>query len=280
MRLFAALASFAAAWRDYPAEVGAVLGKRYLVQEWLGEGSYGLTYKCIDQRDGTLVAVKQARPSKGNEAGKMLEREASILQSLDHAQIPAFHHFFTERRSDYLVMSYLSGDTLEDLIFEKGRRYAEDDCIHMTLQLLDIVTYIHEKGFVHLDLRIPNVIFQDERLYIIDFGLARRVGETLPHQPVRRGFPHKPSSSRPSKDAEEQSDLQDIGHWMLFILYSNYEPDPNANGEERSWQDELTLSDELRAMIERLLGIQAPYSGSLEFFYELKALAHRKGVTL
>ncbi|MCY7561742.1 serine/threonine protein kinase, partial [Paenibacillus macerans] len=65
MRFVSFLSSFYAAWRDYPVAAGTVLDNRYVVQEIVGQGSYGLIYKCVDRASGSLVAVKQARPSKG-----------------------------------------------------------------------------------------------------------------------------------------------------------------------------------------------------------------------
>lgn len=271
------LSSFIAAWRDYPAEVNTLFAGRYLVHEMIGEGSYGMTYRCTDQNSGCIVAVKQARPSKDGDARLLLSREADILKSLNHPQIPAFKDLFTEKRHIYLVMSYLSGDTLEDLIFEQGHTYNEHACVLITLQLLELVIYIHEKDLVHLDLRIPNVLFKNNDINLIDFGLARKIGEPPPRMKSRRKWLRKHSdfSSGDHKIAEEQADLQDIGHFMLFMLYSAYEPDHNQNDSvERSWREELQLSQELKEVIERLLGLSKPYTGSSQFMSDLKKLAY------
>lgn len=273
MRFYSFLSSFWAAWRDYPAERNAVLGKRYIVREMIGEGSYGITYKCIDRTDGSLVALKQAKPSKGADAKHLLEREAVILKTLQHSCIPAYKDLFAEGRNTYLVMSFFSGDTLEDLIFAQNRQYGEQDCVRVTLQLLELVRYIHQKGLVHLDLRIPNVLFKDGELYLIDFGLARRIGEPPPimHSAWNK-FKRDGLCSGPFKEAEEQADLADIGHFMLFMLYSAYEPEKSSGSKERCWQDELELSHGLQEMIERLLELREPYSDSLHFMNELRAL--------
>lgn len=275
MRLFSNLNSFISAWRDYPAEVNTELGNRYTVQAMVGAGSYGITYKCRDETDGKLVAVKQARPSKGSLAKHLLQRESEILKALQHPKIPAFVDQFTEKSNTYLVMSFVSGDTLEDLIFEKDRKYDELDCIRITLQLLELVSYIHKQGFVHLDLRIPNVLFNEDELHLIDFGLARQIGEPETVTPsVRIKFKMNRSPSKQPKDSTVTSDLQDIGHFMLFMLYSTYEPERQGSPEEQSWQEELELTHELRVIIERLLNHREPYSDSSEFIEDLQALAN------
>ncbi|WP_249435927.1 protein kinase [Paenibacillus sp. Marseille-Q4541] len=271
LRLITSIRSFISAWRDDPAEEGTRLGQRYVVQEVLGEGSYGITYKCLDQTVAKTVAVKQARPSKGSYAVKLLLQEAEIIKMLQHQGIPAFIDFFREKGNSYLVMSYMEGDTLEDLIFGQGVQYQEIQTVQMTLQLLDLVEYVHRQGYVHLDLRIPNVLFNEGRLLLIDFGLARRLGE----EPLPRSslFSRRTTESRSSagKKANEHSDLYDIGHFMLFMLYSTYEApetttslDLHMSQTERSWQEELGLSDDLKLIIERLFGIEEPYHSSEE----------------
>lgn len=280
IRIFTSIRSFIHAWRDDPSEIGTCLWNRYEVQEVLGEGSYGITYKCLDHSTGKKVAVKQARPSKGEYAVKMLLEEATILKELEHQDIPDFIDFFQKNRRSYLVMSYFEGDTLEDLIFQKGMKYEEKDTVLLTLQLLDLVEYVHRQGYVHLDLRIPNVLFYNGRMLLIDFGLARRIGEEplLPQVSLLSRFSNHSRNST-GKIANEQSDLYDIGHFMLFMLYSTYEPsgtkakrDLRPNQEERSWQEELCLSDELKLIIERLFGIEEPFQSSAELREALTAL--------
>ncbi|MGG6310749.1 serine/threonine protein kinase [Paenibacillus macerans] len=279
MRLVSFLGSFWAAWRDYRAEPNTLLGRRYLLKEVIGEGSYGITYLGIDQTDESLVAVKQARPSKGLLARQLLKREARILKSLSHRGIPVCMDFMTEGRYTYLVMSILSGETLEGLIFEQGRRYGEADSARITLQLLELVHSIHQQGVVHLDLRIPNVLLHEGKLSVIDFGLARTIGElpisfhpSQPFQPFRSKSIPDPEASRLSSPAEPQSDLLDIGHFMLFLLYSTFEsPHSALDTRERSWQEELTLSPELIEIIERLLQLREPYANASQAMAALRA---------
>lgn len=283
MNLLTFLGTFIAAWRDYPAESGTVLNGRYVVREVIGEGSYGITYKCIDQTTGRVVAVKQARPSKGNIARRLLERESAILQTLIHPRFPAFIDDFKDlrNRTTYLVMTYLDGNTFEELIFERGKVYSEQECIIITLQLLELVQYIHEKGFVHLDLRIPNVLTQGGTLFLIDFGLARQIGDH-PSQadfapPGRRWFRLRQTPPPPLKQATVQADLLDIGHFMLFLLYSAFEPiqlneSGNIDLKETCWQDELAISPELKTIIERLFELQTRYPDVPSLMNDLRRL--------
>lgn len=268
MRILSFLKSFISAWRDYPVQSATLIGDRFLVHELIGEGSYGLTYKCTDTTDGSLVAVKQSRPSKGAFARQMLEKEGALLRSLQHSRFPAFVDLFTERNHIFLVMSFFSGDTLEELIFEQGTRYSEQECIDITIQLLELVCYIHDQGLVHLDLRMPNVLIYKNQLYLLDFGLANRkadVSSTL----------EPPGPFRP---ADVSTDLQDIGHFMLFLLYSSYDSVKTSEKSkgvqaDQDWQNELAISNGLKIIIERLLEPQPSYSSSLQLKNDLCKIA-------
>ncbi|WIV17691.1 protein kinase [Paenibacillus polygoni] len=280
MRLYSTIHSFISAWRDDPREKGVCLGQRYKVQEVLGEGSYGITYKCLDSTTGKEVAVKQARPSKGDYAVKLLNQEAEIISALQHPDIPAFIDLFQEKGRSYLVMSFMEGDTLEDLIFGQGIKYDEKQAVLITLQLLHLIEYVHNQGYVHLDLRIPNVLFHGGRLTLIDFGLARKIG-AAPLLPKSSFFMKLSAQSRSStgKVASEQADLYDIGHFMLFMLYSTYEVpvketemNLHTPHKEQSWQEELRLSVEVKLIIERLLGIKQPFHRSDELKTALTAI--------
>jgi serine/threonine protein kinase len=278
-RFFSYIKSFWTAWRDYPEEQGHLLANRFRIQAFLGEGSYGLTYQCIDIEDESIIAVKKAKPSKGLLAKNLLLRESAILQSLDHPLIPSCKALLHEGRDTFLAMSYFSGDTIEQLIFEKGRQFREQACVQIASQLLELVTYLHARGIVHLDLRIPNVLFKDGELYLIDFGLARRIGEPPePKLPTSHWFKHfSMLTSAPHKTAEEQSDLEDIGHFMLFMLYSTYEPlEERSHSDERSWREELPISEALKTILERLLRLSEPYSGTKEFARDLRKIKSTK----
>ncbi|GBF73502.1 hypothetical protein PA598K_01795 [Paenibacillus sp. 598K] len=297
MSILITWSAFIAAWRDYPLEPGRRIGRRYVVQALLGMGSYGLTYLATDTSHDVSVAIKQARRSKGSLAQELLKREAEALQAVRHPRLPVFRGLVSEGRDHYLVMSYLRGDTLEQLIFDRKQRFTERDCARIALQLLTLVAYVHAHGYVHLDLRIPNVLFHDDELYLIDFGLARRIGEPLDDEPepVKRRcrlWPARRASGQPTKAsqgsrgsqgsqpppqphdkrAEPADDLEAVGHFMLFMLYSTYEPDAaSADKPEPSWQEELTLSTEMRRILERLLRLQSPYAEAAEVIRDLQS---------
>jgi serine/threonine-protein kinase len=249
---------FIRAWLDYPLPEGGLIGQRYRVIAQIGIGSYGITYRCLDEQDQQEVAVKQAKPSKKGIGQALLAWEREIIVKMDHPFIPSYRDYIEEGRSVWLVTDYVDGSTLEDLIFGEGRIFGERDTVEWTLQLMDRVQHVHNKGFVHLDLRIPNVIMREEDLYLIDFGLARPIGDNPPDQ--KNGL----TSLKP---AQIQSDLFDIGHLMLFMLYSGFAPESEVM--ERNWLEELKLSEKLRLILLRLLEVNEPYRRSSDFVADL-----------
>ncbi|WP_172253530.1 protein kinase family protein [Saccharibacillus deserti] len=267
---------FIRAWRDYPLQPGDVIGERYEVAEWLGMGSYGLSYRCIDRESGGEVALKQAKPSRRRLASFLLKRENEALLAMDHPFIPRCRGFFSDRRSVWLAADYVRGRTLEDLIFEEGRVFDEADCLSWALELLDRIAHVHRRGYVHLDIRIPNVMMDDAGIHLIDFGLARRIGEDGAQAPDGSPLP----SRVPPRIV---SDLEDAGHLLLYMLYSGYTP-PGGTRETPdtaeaaagtlaaglqeaqgpSWEEELSLSGPTAALLRRLLRLDAPFADAEE----------------
>ncbi|WP_025688130.1 serine/threonine protein kinase [Paenibacillus zanthoxyli] len=265
--MLARLRAFISAWRDYPREQGELIGQRYEVLSRIGMGSYGLAYRCLDKRERRQVAVKQAKPSKRDAGKQMLKRERDILKQLDHPYIPACRDYSEENGSAWLVTDYVEGYTLEQLIFEQGCIFREQDTLRFVLSLMERVNHVHERGFVHLDLRIPNIILRGNDIYLIDFGLARRIGD----DPLcNNGEAERDKDGLPKRmPASIQSDLHDIGHLMLFMLYSGYTPTPG--GAERSWSEELELTAGVRRILLRLLDEESnPYAETQEFIRDAR----------
>lgn len=259
--------TFIQAWRDYPLQPGDVIGKRYEVAEWLGMGSYGLSYRCVDRQCGGQVALKQAKPSRRRLAGALLQRESEALQAMDHPFIPRCKGLFEERRSQWLAADYVHGRTLEDLIFEEGRVFGEADCLTWALELLDRVGHVHGRGYVHLDIRIPNVMMDEAGIHLIDFGLARRIGEHEALAPDGSPLPSR-------MPASIVSDLEDAGHLLLYMLYSGYTmPDrsePPQTGSA-SWEEELEISGPTSALLRRLLRLDVPFADTDEAVRAIRA---------
>ncbi|ARP42667.1 MULTISPECIES: serine/threonine protein kinase [Geobacillus] len=254
---------FIARWIDRPHRSGKVLFGRYEIIEELGMGSYGIAYKGRDRDTGRLVVIKQARRTKGEDGRRLLQREADVLSRLRHPQIPARYDTFIEGGQPHLVMDYIDGQTVEDQIFGLGITYTEQAAFRLLLDVLDVVRYIHASGIVHRDLRIPNIIWRHGTVAIIDFGLACRMGERVDLRD------DDPLEKRLRREPHPRSDFYALGHFTLFLLYSAYEP---TSEDEKSWEEELDLSPKARAMLRKMLQLDAPYDHVDELIADVKQL--------
>ncbi|QLG37195.1 protein kinase [Paenibacillus sp. E222] len=243
-------------WTDRPRRKGTKIAGRYTIYDLLGMGSYGLTYLCTDEQTGQDVALKESKPSKGKLAVRLLDREADVMNRMEHPAIPQLLDVFTYRARSYIVTEYILGETLEQCIFDQGLKYTEQECLELVRQLLAPIMHVHEQGFIHGDVRIPNVILRDGQTHLIDFGLARRMGEPLLPE-LKRRMRELPEPE--DELAAPDQDLQDLGHFLLFMLYSAYEPEKGR--KPASWQEELKLTPGVRDMLERLLGLRPGYEG-------------------
>ncbi|MBD2872460.1 protein kinase [Paenibacillus sp. IB182493] len=258
-------------WRDYPLRNGIVWMGRYRIDRFLGMGSYGQAYACTDTGSGRTVLLKRNKPSKKEIGRLLLRRESRILRELRHPRIPKWIGYETRGRDEALIMELVEGDDLESRLMAQGRALTLREALCIAKELLRTLGYLHGAGFVHRDVRIPNVMAKDGAIYLIDYGLACRIGEQLP-EPLRLGLNEPdPDMAAPGAAAGSDSwsafkrkmrrplpssDLYGLGHLFLFIMYAGYEPEEGQ--AERSWEEELALPRPVVLFVRRLLELEEP----------------------
>jgi serine/threonine-protein kinase len=255
---------------DRPFPEGTRLQGSYVIERVLGMGSYGITYLCRDEQAGRQVVLKQILPSKryGSKGFPVHRYETELLAELDHPAIPKLLDRFWARGHWFFAMEYMTGRTLEDELFEDGITYSEREALALILSLLDIVEYLHSRGIVHRDIRIPNVIRNGEQLALIDFGLARRIGD--PPTLIAEDLHDYAIEKRIKRTVAFSSDFYALGHFLLFLLYSTYRIE-HEQAEEKSWEEELTLSPATRRLLRRMLQLDEPYESCVELRAALQA---------
>jgi serine/threonine protein kinase, bacterial len=279
-RLTRALLDRVAVWKDFPYPVGTRITNRFVVQQFLGSGSYGNSYVCQDLHTGSLCVLKQLKPSRHPfwnnkpEPDSPIFRESELLAQLDHPGIPKLIECFAWRNSHIIAMELMEGHCLEHLIFSEGVRYNEVEALQIVDRLLEIIHYLHSHHIVHRDIRIPNVIMNQGYPKLIDFGLARFV-----HTPADNSELEE-LEDMDSDTAEEkrfrrriqfESDYYALGHFLLFLLYSGYQEVPSTQAVPSTWEEELTLTPQTRRLIRRLLETDSPFSSILELQRDVRA---------
>ncbi|MCM3630377.1 protein kinase [Paenibacillus glycanilyticus] len=238
-------------WLDYPIRQGTVWSGTYRIDEFLGMGSYGQAYRCTDLRSGGSLLLKRAKPSKRDTGRRLLRRESDILQQLNHPQLPRWRGWSIHRREEALVMDYIEGVTAEQAILLEGRTYTEQEALRTVQALLSPLKHLHEAGYVHRDVRIPNVVVNQEGIYLIDLGLACLIGEySREEEPSGFADSWGPVKFR-MRQPDQTSDLYGLGHLFLFLMYAGYTPEEGE--KERGWEEELTLAPEVKDFVRGLL---------------------------
>ncbi|MFX3623204.1 MAG: serine/threonine protein kinase [Ectobacillus sp.] len=239
---------------DRPLPDGTVL-HHYRIEHVLGMGSYGFTYLVTDLSSLEQKVAKQLRKSKRrlNAGRKSFAYEQRILKQLNHPAIPRFLDSFIWKNELFFIMEYIQGRTFEQLIFEDRAAFSELEAFRTILNINDIVAYVHKQGIVHRDLRIPNILVQGEKLFLIDFGLARYIGERDERENEFAG------EKKFMREIHYRSDFYALGHFLLFLLYSGYTP---VCDKERPWYEELSISPRGTYILKRMLQIEEPYQNA------------------
>ncbi|MFD2444276.1 serine/threonine protein kinase [Bacillus sp. CGMCC 1.16607] len=247
---------------ERPLKEGHILQNRYQIIQFIGKGGYGIAYKAEDQLTGQFVVVKQLRKRKRKSRNGQLEREAKILTIFSHSSIPSFIDFFQEDNKIFLIMEHMNGKNVEDLIFLYGHKYNEENSFRFLLKVLQVVKYLHDNEIIHRDLRLPNILIDDQHISIIDFGLAAWIHEKdLDH------LSSMPMEKRLLREVSFQSDFYALGHFVLFLLYSTYE---TFSKQENSWEEELVIKDGSRRVIRKLLNLETGYENVTEIINDVE----------
>ncbi|WP_026694925.1 serine/threonine protein kinase [Peribacillus kribbensis] len=222
------------------------------VQSILGTGSFGRAYLVQNERTKKLLVVKRLRKRKwrSREAWDAFAAEQRILQSINH---PSFPHFVIKGEAaglPFIGMEQKRGTSLEDLLFEENRKFSEEEAFLITCKVLRLAEALHKQGFVHRDIRIPNVLLDETEINLLDFGLGTEISPDP-----------ETGDAHPKLFKNHLSDLYGIGHLLLFLLYSGFEASKSAG---RGWESELSIEPDSKKIIKRLLLGAPPFPSAAD----------------
>ena len=159
---------------EIPAD--SLLHNRYRVIRQLGKGGMGAVYLAQDQALEHVVAVKRNQ-SRSPQAAAQFLREAQLLASLRHPNLPRVIDYFLMDSDQYLVMDYIPGDDLEVLLNQVGAMPL-DQVLVWTEQIISALSYLHRQNppVVHRDIKPANLKLTPEgEVILVDFGIAKAV---------------------------------------------------------------------------------------------------------
>ncbi len=214
---------------------GHILQSRYRIEGLLGQGGMGAVYKAWDSRLQVHVAVKEMVPQPGLDPQTLarlrqqFQQEATVLARLSHPNLVRVGDFFEEGGNAYLVMEFVEGQSLADLIAARGP-LPEAQVLAWADQLLDALAYCHSRGIIHRDIKPQNILLRtDGRVVLVDFGLVKLWDPRDPRtQTVVRamGTPEyaPPEQYGVAGHTDPRSDLYSLGATLYHALTGQTPP--------------------------------------------------------
>ncbi|HEY7031262.1 MAG TPA: Stk1 family PASTA domain-containing Ser/Thr kinase [Thermomicrobiales bacterium] len=156
------------------------VNRRYKIERKIGEGGMAEVYLGHDDLLHRPVAIKSLRPQYAADAGfrTRFEREAQAAASFSHPNIIDIYDVGEDRGTPYLVMEYVPGETLKEIIANEGP-FDPDDVAILIEQVASALDYAHERGFVHRDIKPQNILVDGDGLAkVVDFGIAKGLADS------------------------------------------------------------------------------------------------------
>lgn len=200
--------------------------KEYQVVKEIGSGGMGKVYLAAHPDLQTQVILKELKETH-RDFSERFKREAKIMMSLRHDNIAAFNDFFTSEGKKYIVMEYVDGASLADII-DKKKRIDPAIVLLIMYEVARGLAYSHMKKVLHRDLKPHNILISRKgEVKIIDFGIASSMEEEKPKDDrtvqeltqtgMIMGTPSymSPEQISDMKQVSEKSDIYSLG----VILY-------------------------------------------------------------
>ena len=155
---------------------------------------------------------------------KQFLREAQVLASLHHPNLPRVTDYFIDGELHYLVMDYIEGKSLLDMLLTNPRGFPEDLVLEWADQLLSALEYIHANNVIHRDIKPANIRrTNDGRIFLVDFGLVKPYSLNDPRTMTMFhgiGTPEyaPPEQSDPGVHTDQRSDIYALGATLYHLL--------------------------------------------------------------
>lgn len=253
-----------------PAGHPELLGRlgRYTVESVIGSGGMGIVLKGFDSELNRPVALKilGRHLAHSGAARQRFAREARAAAAVVHEQVVAIHNVESDDVVPFLVMQYVSGESLQVRVDRDGPLEARE-VLRIGMQVAAGLAAAHEQGLVHRDVKPANILLENgvERALLTDFGLARTVDDaSLTHTGTIAGTPHYMSPEQANGAVVDwRSDLFSLGA-VLYFMASGHPPfrADRAMGvlnrichdrHRPVWQVKGDVPDALSDIIDRLL---------------------------
>jgi serine/threonine-protein kinase len=159
--------------------IGTILGDRYELLDIIGEGGMSIVYKARCKILDRIVAVKILKDEYSNNEDfiKNFKTEALAAAQLSHPNIVNIFDVGNQENIYYIVMEYVEGRTLKEIICEKAPLPIEE-AVNIAIMICDGLNQAHERGIIHRDIKPHNILITNTRIVkVADFGIARAINQ-------------------------------------------------------------------------------------------------------
>ncbi|MCM1104976.1 MAG: protein kinase [Clostridium sp.] len=235
---------------------GTVLAGQYVIEQTLGQGGFGITYKATDHKTGMTVAVKEffpdsmaARTTKttvsafAGERGEsfaygkscFLQEAETLAQFIGNEGIVRVFSYFEENGTAYFVMEFVEGTSFDQYVKEHGGKIPYEEAEAILLPVMDALAAVHAKGIIHRDVTPDNIyITKEGKVKLLDFGAARySLGDKSRSLDVvlKHGFAPKEQYTRHGRQGPF-TDVYTVGASFYFAITGRRPPDSIDRLEE------------------------------------------------
>lgn len=206
--------------------IGETVGP-YKINQYLGQGGMATIYRAQQLTLDRDVALKVIHPALKDDQSFLLrfKREASIVAKLNHSNIVPVYDFGEFEGVSYIVMRYIEGQTLKDILSDQ--KLGTKQILDILRPVADALAYAHSRGVLHRDVKPSNVLIDNEgNVYLADFGLARiaQSNESTLSQEMIIGSPQYISPEQgKGEEADERSDIYSLAV-IVYEMFTGHIP--------------------------------------------------------
>ena len=245
---------------------GTVLNGRYIVGRVLGQGGFGITYLGCDLRLELRVAIKEYYPvdrvsrssarslrvekhsgclGESFEAGReRFVQEAQVMARIDKMpQIVSVRDFFQENNTAYIVMEYVDGTTLKELVARRGGKMSAGELLPLVEPLFPALSAMHALDLIHRDISPDNLMLDKGGVRLLDFGCAREAAQGKNSMTVVLKQGYSPIEQYQHKGQGPWTDIYSLAATLYYCLTGTTPP----QALDRICDEELTPPRQLGA---------------------------------